>query len=382
MKILNVIDNIDESSGGGATERARQLSIHFSRLGHDVTILTTSFKLSKSTQEELHPIKIVALPILFKRFYIPWPLFFKVRDAVKTAEIIHIVSHWSLVSLMAHFFIRLYKKKYIVSPLGALPIYGRSKFIKTIFNYLFGKRIIQDASLCIVATLNETPAFTGLNVKREKIIHIPNGINEEEYKIKAEPEFRNRFGLSNKPFILFMGRLNRIKGPDLLLKAFNNVKEIFPELHLVYIGPNEGLLESLKDYTNSNGIEERVHFLGYLSREDKSRIINEAHFLTVPSRKEAMSIVVLEAGIAAKPALITDQCGFEEIEEFNGGYIVTPTVEGLTKGIKDMINIGNEINVLGLNLQMLVSKNYLWSSAAKKHIAVFKELINIKHENR
>ena len=382
MKILNVIENMDESSGGGATERTRQLSIHFARLGHDVTILTTSFRLSKSAQEQLHPIKIVALPILLKRFYIPWPSFLKVRDAVRNAEIIHIVSHWSLVSLIAYFFIRLYKKKYTVSPLGALPIYGRSKFIKRAYNYFFGKKIIQNASLSIVATLNETPAFTDLNVNKEKIIHIPNGINEEDYMIKADSDFRNRFGLSDKPFILFMGRLNRIKGPDLLLKAFNNVKDMFPDLHLVYIGPDEGLLESLENYTYLNGIEERVHFLGYISREDKSRIINEAHFLTVPSRKEAMSIVVLEAGIAAKPALITDQCGFEELEEVNGGYIVTPTVDGLTNGIKDMINIDNEINALGSNLKMLVSKNYLWSSAAKRHISVFKELIDIKDENR
>ena len=72
----------------------------------------------------------------------------------------------------------------------------------------------------------------------------------------------------------------------------------------------------------------------------------------------------------------------EELEEVNGGYIVTPTVDGLTNGIKDMINIDNEINALGSNLKMLVSKNYLWSSAAKKHISVFKELIDIKDENR
>ena len=69
-------------------------------------------------------------------------------------------------------------EKYTVSPLGALPIYGRSKFIKRAYNYFFGKKIIQNASLSIVATLNETPAFTDLNVNKEKIIHIPNAFRK------------------------------------------------------------------------------------------------------------------------------------------------------------------------------------------------------------
>ena len=38
MKILNVIENIDEMTGGGATERTRQLGYHLSDLGHDVTV--------------------------------------------------------------------------------------------------------------------------------------------------------------------------------------------------------------------------------------------------------------------------------------------------------------------------------------------------------
>ena len=383
MKILHVIENMDEETGGGATERTRQLSIHFAKLGHDVTILSTSFNLSEGQKDKLalEKIEIADLPLIYARFYIPFPFFGKIRKLVKEADIIHLVSHWTLISLMTYVFVRLYKKKYTVSPLGALPIYGRSRFLKRVYNFLFGKRIMQNASFCIVATLNETPAFINLGIDESRIIHIPNGINEEDYKLKGDKEFRASLGLDDSPFILFIGRLNHIKGPDLLLKAFNEVKDIFPDLQLVYIGPDEGLLNSLEDYADSNSIKDRVHFLGFISREDKSRLIDECYFLAVPSRQEAMSIVVLEAGVAGKPALITDQCGFDELGKVNGGLIVPASIEGLSEGVERMMNFGQEINKLGANLHKLVTKDYLWSSASKKYISVFEGLEKLNNEN-
>ena len=67
MKILHVIENMDEKTGGGATERTRQLSIHFARLGHDVTILSTSFNLSKSQKDKLalENIEIIRFNLFF-----------------------------------------------------------------------------------------------------------------------------------------------------------------------------------------------------------------------------------------------------------------------------------------------------------------------------
>ncbi len=383
MKILHVIENMDEQTGGGATERTRQLSIHFAKLGHDVTILTTSYNLTKSQKDKLAVanIETIDLPLLYDRFYIPYPFFWQVSKLIKEAEIIHIANHWTIIGLMTYFFARLYKKEYTVSPLGSLPIYGRSRYLKLIYNFLFGKRIIQNAAFSIVATLNETSAFINLGINKSKIIHIPNGINEEDYKLQGDKEFRTNLGLNDSPFILFMGRLNHIKGPDLLLGAFNKVKEIFPDLQLVYIGPDEGLLNPLEDYVASKSLKDRVHFLGFISREDKSRLINECYFLTVPSRQEAMSIVVLEAGVAGKPALITDQCGFDELGEVNGGLIVPASIDGLSEGIERMMNCGQEISKLGENLHTLVTKDYLWSSAAQKHISVFEGLIKLGNKN-
>jgi glycosyltransferase involved in cell wall biosynthesis len=384
MNILNVVGNIDEETGGGATERTRQVSIHLSRMGSDVTILTTTCSLSSVTSDSFKDLKaelkVVALPCLFTRFYVPWPLLRKVNKLVKQADVIHLFSHWTLINVMAYVAARINKKPYYFSPLGALPIYGRSKFLKKAYNFLVGKRMFQQASKILVPTLNESPALRDY-AHESKIVHIPNGINEEDYIENDSGELRAKLGLKNHPFILFIGRLNPTKGPDLLLEAFCNIKDTYPDLHLVFIGPfskqppYEGgrLYPVLKKTSENNAVADRVHFLGYMSREDKSRIIHSSLFLAIPSRLEAMSIVVLESGIAGKPVLLTNQCGFNELEQIGGGVVVNADVDSIHEGISTMMSQKNNLYSMGKDLQASVRKEYLWSMVAKKHLSLFEQ---------
>ena len=384
MNILNVVGNIDEETGGGATERARQVSIHLSRMGSDVTILTTTCSLSSVTSDSFKDLKaelkVVALPCLFTRFYVPWPLLRKVNKLVKQADVIHLFSHWTLINVMAYVAARINKKPYTISPMGALPIYGRSKFLKKAYNFLVGKRMFQKASKILVPTLNESPALRGY-AHESKIVHIPNGINEEDYIENDSGELRAKLGLKNHPFILFIGRLNPTKGPDLLLEAFCNIKDTYPDLHLVFIGPfskqppYEGgrLYPFLKKTCENNAVADRVHFLGYMSREDKSRIIHSSLFLAIPSRQEAMSIVVLESGIAGKPVLLTNQCGFNELEQIGGGVVVNADVDSIHEGISTMMSQKNNLYSMGKDLQASVRKEYLWSKVDKKHLSLFEQ---------
>jgi len=71
----------------------------------------------------------------------------------------------------------------------------------------------------------------------------------------------------------------------------------------VFAGPDGGMLKSLKNIVRENGLDERVHFVGYLDHSYKYLAYDEAEFLVIPSRMEAMSIVVLEAGVIGTPVL-------------------------------------------------------------------------------
>lgn len=379
MKILNVIENIDETTGGGAAERTRQLCFHLSKLGHSVSLLTTKYNLSPSNVNSLGRIEIIAIPLIIKRFFVPLPFLFTINKSVKQADIVHLVSHWSLINALVYIFLKIHKKPYVVSPLGALPIFGRSNLIKKLYNFIVGVDIIRGANVCVVPTLEEISALASYGVDKSSVVHIPNGINEDDYLNTVISE---EFSFLNKhPFILFIGRLNPIKGPDILLEAFCKVKNSFPDIHLVFIGKEtfeEGVLKSLKKTASEFSMLDRTHFLGWVSRQDKAAILHASLFLAIPSRQDAMSIVVLESGITGKPALITDKCGFDEVASVGGGVVVPATINGVARGMEELLNSQSDLSLMGLNLQKLVKKSYLWSSTAEQYLSIFTQVIK-KH---
>ena len=85
-----------------------------------------------------------------------------------------------------------------------------------------------------------------------------------------------------------------------------------------------------------------------------------------------MSIVALEAGILGKPVLLTNVCGFDEVEEVNGGIVVEPNINSFTQGIQTLLDRDKDLEQMGNNLREFVRENYLWSQAAKQHIDIFR----------
>jgi glycosyltransferase involved in cell wall biosynthesis len=373
MKILNVINSLDERAGGGATERVFQMSRHLANMGHEVAILTTDCHLTQERIESVYPAKVIALPCLILRFFVPVPAFFRVASIVRESDVLHLVNHWTVINVLAYFAAVKYGKPYIVCPLGALPIFGRSKILKKFFNFVVGKRLIQRANAHIAASLVELPAFGEYGVPSSAVTHIPNGINNEDYVLHDDDAFLKRENLLEIPYILFMGRLNLIKGPDLLLRAFAELSGKFDNYHLAFIGNDEGLGDRLLALAAEFSLKDRIHFLGFVGREEKALLIHSCKLLVVPSRLEAMSIVVLEAGVVGKPVLITDQCGFDEVADVNGGRVVPATVDGLRDGLSQLLADPEQLVEKGIHLRRFVEENYLWTSIVKRYDLLFRQ---------
>lgn len=187
--------------------------------------------------------------------------------------------------------------------------------------------------------------------------------------------FRRKFKLGENPFILFVGRLNPIKGPDLLLHAFCNLSEVLKDVSLVFVGPDGGMLAELRSLACQHGMESRIHFIGYLGGAEKSDAYHAADVLVIPSRHEAMSIVALEAGICGTPVLLTDQCGFDEVSAIGGGLVVPATVEGLQQGITAFFASPVMKQNAGINIKNYVSRHFSWDVIGQVYKSLYSRLL-------
>jgi glycosyltransferase involved in cell wall biosynthesis len=168
-----------------------------------------------------------------------------------------------------------------------------------------------------------------------------------------------------------MGRINPIKGPDLLLDAFFQVHQEFPNYHLVYAGRDQGLQEGLEVLCKERGIEKHVHFLGHLDVRLKSMAYHACSFLAIPSRSDAMSIVALEAGIVGKPILFTDQCGLQEFADNGIGVMTGTSAAELARGLRQMMG---SLKTSPPNSQLVrdyVLDHFSWERIIEKYVGLF-----------
>ncbi|MFC1979533.1 glycosyltransferase family 4 protein, partial [Chloroflexota bacterium] len=127
--------------------------------------------------------------------------------------------------------------------------------------------------------------------------------------------------------ILFVGRLEKRKGLNYLLKAYKWVKEEFPESRLIIVGPGTRLRRKYEKEVRKRGFED-VIFVGYVSQDDLPRYYKTADIFCAPAIGwESFGIVLLEAMAAGKPVVASNIQGYASV--------VTHGVEGLLVPPKD-----------------------------------------------
>lgn len=378
MRVVNVNVVLDPVFGGGTAERTYQMSKALARAGVDCAILTSDIGLSNERLASLEGVEVVALRCLIRRFYLMRFSWAALKKLVADADVIHLMGHWRILNVMIYLLARQTGTPYVICPAGELTLFGRSRWIKKLFNVVIGNRLVREASGHIAVTADEIPVYESYGIKAESVTVIPNGINEADFEYSEAAYFSRKYGLEGKPFILFMGRLNPIKGPDLLLEAFCEVADRFPAYHLVFAGPDGGLLHELQQTTRAQGRGDRVHFIGYVAGKDKVNAYHEAKFLVIPSRQEAMSIVVLEAGICGTPVLLTDRCGFNEVDSVGGGRVVQAAVGELASGLEQMMNKQDGLAEMGVLLKKFVKNHYTWPLICQRYLDLYGTMVTNK----
>ena len=145
-------------------------------------------------------------------------------------------------------------------------------------------------------------------------------------------------------FLLYLGRIDRKKGCDLLLEAFRSLRDLDPKLHLVMAGPDStGWRNDLKAFTERARIADRVHWPGMLKDEVKWGAFAAAEAFILPSHQENFGIAVVEALACARPVLISNQINISADLAADGCAFVQPdTLEGTKNLLRDWMLLSDE----------------------------------------
>ena len=207
------------------------------------------------------------------------------------------------------------------------------------------------------------------------IFHIPNGVREQDFSFSDAGLVRQQLAIGDVEYLLFVGRLNQIKGPDLLLQAFVSIADQFPHLHLVFAGPDGGMLDSLDNAAANAGLADRIHFAGYMGGELKSSAYHGASVLVVPSRQEAMSIVALEGAVCGIPVVLTDRCGFDVLAEVGAARLAEASESSLAEAVAVLMHDAELRKSMGASGRKFALEYYTWDIAAQRYFGICKKMV-------
>lgn len=143
--------------------------------------------------------------------------------------------------------------------------------------------------------------------------------------------------LFNKTIILFVGRLESVKCPDLLLRVFREINH--SGCVLVFVGDGS-LRKPLENYVLRNQLMENVMFTGMLTGKDLYSWYNKANIFVLPSKFEPFGAVVNEALIAGCFTIVSDNVGASSlVNEQNGSIFKSENTDELISALKNALKI-------------------------------------------
>ena len=198
---------------------------------------------------------------------------------------------------------------------------------------LTSRRVV--AETCVAEAVRQWSIQHGLPA--DKLITIPNGIDCPASQ-PSPARIKDDLGLPDGARLaLFIGRLHRQKGPDVLLQAARILCPQMPNAHFVLAG--DGPLEgSIRRHAERYGLAGHFHLLG--RRDDVPALLAVADLLVLPSRWEGMPNAVLEAMAAGRPAVAANVGGCPElIIDGQTGLLVPPeNPDALAEAIRRLLS--------------------------------------------
>ena len=291
--------------------------------------------------------------------------------ASKKYDIRVISGYSSLTSMFALFFLKLFKKKYVLQVDGAIG--HKSSKLKEKLKAFFIKGAM--AYLSTSAVTDEYLISYGANPKKIYRYHFTSLFDGDLQKNvltnEERMDYKQKLGINEEIAFIAVGNYIHRKGFDLLIKASASL----PKNVGVYIvggTPTEEYIQ-LKNSLNL----ENVHFVEHLTKEKLMEYYRAADLCVFPTRYDIWGLIVVEALGYGLPIITTDQCvaGLELVKDGYNGYIVPANdSDALSKKMLEVLS-SNWLTKKTYENVLESIKEYSIENMAKDYYEIFTKLL-------
>lgn len=191
-----------------------------------------------------------------------------------------------------------------------------------------GTQLLLGDADAVVAPTSGVLARAGLAVPTERMFVVPTGVAMPSVAPVAGEDFRRQYGIApDAPVALFVGRVHAEKGIDLLIPAFARVVAALPQARLVLIGAvyERRWLDKL---LTAHGVARQTIVVGEQPPEIVAAGYSACQVFAFPSQTDTQGLVVQEAALAGRPALLADPLLHASGPLGDAAALAPATVEG------------------------------------------------------
>jgi glycosyltransferase involved in cell wall biosynthesis len=334
MKVLQAYLFFSIKYAGGTSDLMFKICKALEKINVKNTILCGSHEFDYDLSNKLNKTEFK----IFKSYLDKWGFsitpgyFFYLNKQIKNFDVVHMHVYRTFQNILLYFFCKIYKVPYIMDAHGSVPYFVKKIFLKKVYDFLIGKRILKDAKYLIAETQVGVDEYLSLvpSLDKSKIKIISPPFDTDEFEeVFEKNKFRNEQLISHKTKVItFLGRIHYIKGVDFLIEGFAYFlkKKKYKEKEnylLCLIGSDDGYLDEIKKLIRKYNIDKNVKIVGFLSGSAKNHALFDSDIVVQLSRQEQGAWAPIEAVLCGTPIIVTSETGSgEDVKRLNAGALV------------------------------------------------------------
>lgn len=384
MKILFITPAYKPAYGyGGPTISVSELAEALVKIGHDVTVYTTTangeteLDVVTGYATELNGVEVY----YFKRItgdhtHVSPALWRKLWKTEKEFDVIHLQSWWSFLIIGAALICRLKRRSFILSPRGMLGRYSfknQHNFSKKIIHSLVGKSLLK-RSLLHATTMLEWKDCMQV-YKSWKGFILPNLVNLPSVRYHHSEEKFPGFTIG------FLSRIDPKKGIELMFNALSEVNFNY-RLRIAGWG-DEKYIDTLKLLASQLNISDRIEWCGWINGESKFRFMNELDLFVLTSYNENFAIAVTESLAMGTAVLVSENVGLADyVKEKKLGFVCKAEVPAIKRELNKIYANRNDLIRIKNDAPEIISEDFDKRYLARKYVSAYKDILGFKAETQ